>query len=145
MHRNVLKYTFKVWLTSLLIAPAISTAVFIARARIVALTLAGILLSYLLQAIVAAILSIVSWFVLSLLTDYLLRAKIKLIWLKLLLSIAGIILAIAPLLFIIKDRSDSVDTACWVAYPGTILVGIWFYKLKNPYADAEPAVSRLSA
>jgi hypothetical protein len=134
MHPSVV-YSLKVWLTSVVLGSFLSCLPFIFPLtdwyELVTVLFGGMLL----VMIVAALFSILSWagllLSIHLLTKYPFNEK----QVKLKLSVIGLLLALAPLLFITGGGLgvDWTDRLAVICYPSLIVAGIWFYRL-------EPAV-----
>lgn len=134
MKYRVIPYTLKVWLTSVALAPVLQMAVqLVTEIPYKFNTLRDVVVYLLYMAVCGWLFSIPCWLLLLLsawITNFA-TSKIPLI--KIILSIAGIIIALLPFITYAGQslpQYNNPDFAWVMFYPLTIAAGVWVYKLK---------------
>lgn len=125
------RFSINVWVTGLLLGSALSDLPFLFHSNSTpgCLDMLGLILA---QTCIAAMLSICSWLLLLLVTYLLTRQPFNVLKVKVTLSAIGLLLAMAPLLWLTGGSFgvDWTDRLSLIAYPATIIGGIWFYALE---------------
>ena len=132
--KQTLLYSLKIWLTSVVVGPALY-GIFDALTRPNFLhNLTGVAGFYLYSLPYGLILSIPSWLLFWLLLHSLNMLRWNWVTTRVLFSIVAVILTLAPfiLLFGADDPAGNETFLAWpMAYCFVLIAGIWFYKLRK--------------
>lgn len=130
-------FSLKIWITSVVLGSLIADLPFLFQSNNLD-DFIGKLSWVIFQMGVAAVLSVISLLLLWLFVHLLTRHGFGVIKTKIILSFIGLVLALAPLLWLIRGAWELswTNSLFYMAYPVTIIAGIWFYKLK-PVSDPE--------
>ena len=125
--KEALIYNLKVWLTAVFITPTLLKLFWMIIGESSGSNAVGALMIF------GGILSIPSVLLLFLITLFLIRQIITVNSMKLILSLAGVILTYLPIWFLNGRQFvlDSFMLNFFVGYTVCIIAGIWFYKLKS--------------